>query len=149
MKTITFIFFLSLISSISIAQQLEGIYVFKASEQKNNHYLVFDTQGGKSIALYYGSEDGSGHGIFYYAEELLSLKLDEKGNIEFEIGKRQLFETSQFKIIKHESHRDKPVGSSMSVLKYKGQINGNKIILTCSSKVGDCWQAEMIFEKFD
>lgn len=87
--------------------------------------------------------------VFYYAEELHNLKLYEKGNIEFEIGGRQLFETSQFKIFKHESHRDKPVGSSKSVLKYKGQINGNKIILTCSSKVGDCWQKEIIFEKLD
>lgn len=148
MKTTTFIFLLSLISNLSIAQQLEGIYVFKASAEKENHYLVFDTQGGKSISLYYGSQNRNDH-IYYYPAELNKLKLDGKGNIEFEIGKRQLFETSQFKIIKHESHRDKPVGSSKSVLKYKGQIIGNQIKLTCSSKVGDCWQKEIIFEKVD
>lgn len=148
MKTTAFIFLLFLVSSISTAQVLNGIYVFKASAEKDNHYLVFDTQGGKSISLYYGSQNRNGH-VYYYPAELHNLKLDEKGNIEFEIGKLQFFETSQFKIIKHESHRDKPVGSTKSVLKYKGQINGNQITLMCNSKVSDCWQKEMIFKKLD
>lgn len=80
---------------------------------------------------------------------MLNLKLDWRGRVEFEIGARQLFETSQFKIVKLENQRDKPVGSSNSVLKYKGQIIGNEIKLTCSSEFGDCWQKEMIFEKLE
>lgn len=77
----------------------------------------------------------------------INLTIDKEGKIEFEIGDRKLFETTQFKIVKIENQRDESIGLSRGLLKYKGQINKGKIQLTCDSEFQDCWTNELIFEK--
>ncbi|MCW5909712.1 MAG: hypothetical protein KIT62_01500 [Cyclobacteriaceae bacterium] len=127
--------------------ELVGIYEYKSAEKDENHYIVFDIIDGQLKGVYFGTEDGKGHGIFFYATDMTNLAIDTEGKIEFEIGDRELFETTQFKIVKIRSQRDEPVGHSRGLLKYKGQINKDKIQLTCTSEFYDCWADELIFER--
>lgn len=128
-------------------QELVGIYEYKSAEKSENHYIVFDKIDGQLKGLYFGTEDGKGHGIFFYAVDMTNLKIDKEGNIEFEIGERRLFETTQFNIVKTDKQKDESVGRSRWILKYKGQIKEDKIQLTCDSESQDCWTSEMTFEK--
>lgn len=128
-------------------QDLVGIYEYKSDEKSENHYIVFDKIDGELKGFYFGTEDGKGHGIFFYAADMINLTIDKEGKIEFEIGDRKLFETTQFKIVKIENQRDESIGLSRGLLKYKGQINKGKIQLTCDSEFQDCWTNELIFEK--
>jgi hypothetical protein len=128
-------------------QKLVGIYEYKSAVKSENHYIVFDKIDGQLKGFYFGTEDGKGHGIFFYSTDMANLTIDKEGKIEFEIGDRRLFETTQFKIVKHESQRDEPIGRSRGVLKYKGQISEDKIQLTCESEFHDCWTSDLIFEK--
>ncbi len=124
-----------------------GIYEYKSDEKSENHYIVLDKIDGHLKGYYFGTEDGKGHGIFFYATDMTNLTIDKEGEIEFEIGDRKLFETTQFKIVKNESQRDESVGRSRGILKYKGKISEDKIQLTCDSEFQDCWTSELTFEK--
>jgi hypothetical protein len=128
-------------------QDFIGIYEYKSAEKSENHYIVFDKIDGQLKGFYFGTEDGKGHGVFFYAVDMTNLTIDKEGKIEFEIGDRELFETTQFKIVKTEKQRDESVGRSRGLLKYKGQIHEDKIHLTCDSEFQDCWTKELTFEK--
>jgi len=123
------------------------IYEYKSAEKSENHYIVFNKSDEQSKGFYFGSEDGKGHGIFFYSADMTNLTIDREGKIEFEIGDRRLFEKTQFIIIKTESQRAESVGRSRGLLKYRGQISDDKIQLTCDSEFQDCWTNEFIFEK--
>jgi len=145
MKYILTIFFVTTL--LKDRQDFVGIYEYKSAEKSENHYIVFDIIDGQLKGFYFGTEDGEGHGIFFYSVDMTNLKIDKEGKIEFEIGDRRLFETTQFKIVKTESQRDESVGRSHELLKYKGQINEYSIQLTCDSEFHDCWTNELTFEK--
>lgn len=143
------IFTLTLLLTLTLTknQDLVDIYVYKSSKETENHYIMFDNIDNELQGFYFGTEDGNGHGVFFYAAEMDNLKIDKDGNIEFEIGDRKLFETTQFKIIKREDQKDKPIGHSRGVLKYRGQIIKDRIELICESEHQDCWTNKMTFEK--
>ena len=103
MKTIfVLLTFLSIISCSSYqksnAKDLNGIYEYKAANQAQNTYLVFDTQNKKQLALFYGTENQNQE-IYYFENKIEKLKIDQQ-EISFEIGKRELYETSRLKIVK-------------------------------------------------
>lgn len=126
-----------------------GIYEFKTQEQSENHFIVIDTLNGKYNGFYFGTEDTGGHGVFFYGNGIENLNL-KNGKISFEIGKRELFETTRFRILKDRRNleKDSTVGISNGQLKYSGEITKNGIKLNCESKFGYCWKNEMNFEKF-
>jgi len=127
---------------------LIGIYEYKTSEESENHYIIIDTLNGNYNGLYFGTEDSGGHGVFFYGNgmENLNLKNDE---ISFEIGKRDLYETTRFRIVKHrrDLEKDSISGISKGQLKYNGKITKSGIKVNCESEFGYCWENEMNFKK--
>lgn len=124
---------------------LVGIYEYKSREQSENHYIIFDNVDGQIKGKYFGTHDGKGHGVFFYKADVEKLKIEDKGEIEFEIGDRLLYETTLFKI--KDPSPDSAIGRTRDILKYKGQLDNNKIKLTCNSEYYDCWDKELTFEK--
>ena len=150
MKTIfVLLTFLSIISCSSYqksnAKDLNGIYEYKAANQAQNTYLVFDTQNKKQLALFYGTENQNQE-IYYFENKIEKLKIDQQ-EISFEIGKRELYETSRLKIVKSKEQvkNERIVGISKEKIKIVGKINDEKIKLPCVSE--GCQQKEMIFLK--
>ncbi|NOT75285.1 MAG: hypothetical protein HOP08_10175 [Cyclobacteriaceae bacterium] len=127
------------------SQLFTGTYEFKSEEPSENHYIVLTSGEGKLKGKYYGSEDGKGHGIFFYKADLSNIRLFANGNIEFEIGERVLFEKSLF-TVKNTSPQS-AIGNSRDPLRYKGTIAGNKITLICQSESDECWKEELVFLK--
>jgi hypothetical protein len=127
---------------------LIGIYEYKTSEQSENHYIIIDTLNGKYNGLYFGTEVSGGHGVFFYGNKMENLNL-KNGNISFEIGKRDLYETTRFRIVKHrrDLEKDSTSGVSIGQLKYSGEISKRGFKLICESKFGYCWDNELNFEK--
>ncbi len=134
--------------SDKIKLELIGFYKYQASEESESHYINIDTIDGKLSGFYSGTEDSGGHGIFFYLNELENFNLTN-GNISFEIGERDLYESIRFKgkIVGHYAEKDKSVGISKDRLKYSGKISENGFKLNCQSEYGDCWDDELIFEK--
>ena len=126
-----------------------GVYEFKTLERAEHHLIIIDTLNGKYNGIYYGSEDGNGEDdILFYGNYIENLNIN-KNKISFEIGERNLYETTRFKIIKNKSRvgKDSIKGASKSQLKYSGLISVKSLKLNCESEYGDCWENEMYFEK--
>ena len=135
MKNITLLILIfSLLSCNSEQKKLDfiGIYEYKTPEQSENHIIVIDTLNGKYNGLYFGTEDGSGHGVFFYGNRIENLNI-EKNKINFEIGKRDLYKTTRFRIVKHKKSKikDSLIGTSKEKLKYSGEISKKEIKLNC------------------
>lgn len=125
-----------------------GIYECKTPEQSENHYMIIDTLNGKYDGLYFGTEDSGGHGVFFYGNRMEKLSLEDN-KISFEIGKRDLYETTRFRIIKQKRdlEKDSISGSSSEQLKYSGEISKNEFKLNCISEFEYCWENKLNFEK--
>lgn len=134
--------------SYKLNSDLIGIYEYKTSEQSENRYIVIDTLNGKYNGLYYGTEDSAGHGVFFYGNEMEKLNIEKK-KISFEIGTRELYETTRMRIVKHKRdlEKDSTTGISKGQLKYSGEISKNGFKLNCESEYGYCWENELNFEK--
>lgn len=151
MKNITLLILIfSLLSCNSERKKLDliGIYEYKTPEQSENHIKVIDTLNGKYNGLYFGTEDSGGHGVFFYGNRIENLNI-EKNKINFEIGKRDLYKTTRFRIVKHKKSKEKDslIGTSKEKLKYSGEISKKEIKLDCKSEFGYCWQRKLIFKK--
>lgn len=127
---------------------LIGIYEYKTPEQSENHYIVIDTLNENYNGLYFGTEDSREHGVFFYGNGMENLNL-ENDKISFEIGKRNLYKTTRFRIVKHRRNleKDSTSGVSKGKLKYNGKITKSGFIVNCESKYGYCWENEMKFKK--
>ena len=138
----------NLVQSKKINISLIGTYEYKSENIKENHFIIIDTLNGKFIGKYYGTEDGSGHGVFFYENEMKNLNL-EHDRISFGIEKRDLFQTTRLRILKQKSKSklENSVGISKTVLNYGGKITTEGFELNCESKYGDCWEKEMKFVK--
>ena len=136
------------VKSEKLSADLIGIYEYKTPEQSENHYIVIDTLNGNYNGLYFGTEDSGGHGVFFYGNGMENLNL-ENDKISFEIGKRNLYETTRFRIVKNRKNleKDSTYGVSKGQLKYNGEITKNGIKVKCESEFGYCWENEMNFEK--
>ena len=134
--------------SNNLNSDLIGIYEYKTPEQSENHYIVIDTLNGKYNGLYFGTEDSGGHGVFFYENGMENLNIENK-KISFEIGKRDLYEITRFRIIKHKRdlEKDSTSGVSKGQLKYSGEITNSGFKLNCDSDLGYCWENELNFEK--
>jgi hypothetical protein len=143
MKIVLVIFWFSFLWTET--SSLTGVYEYQSSEESENQYIVLDKVDGQIKGKYFGTEDGKGHGVFFYENTMEKLTIDENGNIEFEIGDRFLFEENQFK--KHKKNPDMSPGRSSRTLKYKGRITGDKIELTCDSDFYDCWDTKFVFSR--
>ncbi len=134
--------------SNNLNSALIGIYEYKTPEQSENHFIVIDTLNGKYSGLYFGTEDSGGHGVFFYGNTMENLHI-ENNKISFEIGKRDLYETTRFRIVKHKRDlkKDSTSGVSKGQLKYSGEILKSGFKLNCESKFGYCWENELTFEK--
>ena len=135
-------------TSEKLNADLIGIYEYKTPEQSENHYIVIDTLNGNYNGLYFGTEDSGEHGVLFYGNGMENLNL-ENDKISFEIGKRNLYETSRFRIVKNRKkiEKDSTSGVSKGQLKYNGEITKNGIKVNCESEFGYCWENEMNFEK--
>ena len=125
---------------------LVGTYEFKTDNKSESHFIVIDTLHGKLVGKYYGTEEGSGHGIFFYENEMKNLSITEN-SIRFDVENRKLFVKTRFKIVNKNSKNEESVGFSKTTLNYQGKIFKDGIEFKCESKYGDCWQKEMIFKK--
>ena len=134
--------------SKKLNSELIGIYEYKTLDQSENHYIVIDTINGKYNGIYFGTEDSGGHGIAFYGNEMENLKIESE-KISFEIGKRDLYETTRYRIVKHERdiEKDSTSGVSKGQLEYSGEISKSGFKLNCESEYGYCWESEMYFEK--
>ena len=134
--------------SKNLNSDLIGIYEYKTPEKTENHYIVIDTLNGKYSGIYYGTEDSGGHGVFFYGNGIENLNIEKK-EISFEIGTRELYETTRMRIVKHKRdlEKDSTSGISKGQLKYSGEISKIGIKLNCKSEFGYCWENELNFEK--
>ena len=135
-------------NSKELNSELIGIYEYKTPEQSENHYIFIDTLNGKYNAFYYGTEDSGGHGVFFYGNGIKNLYI-EKNKISFEIGTRELYETTRMRIVKHKRdlEKDSTIGISKGQLKYSGEISKNGFKLNCESEFEYCWENKLNFEK--
>ena len=136
------------VKSKKLDVNLIGIYEYETPEQSENHYIIIDTLNGKYNGFYFGTEDSSGHGVFFYGNGMENLNIENK-NISFEIGKRDLYKTTRFRIVKHrrDIEKDSTNGVSKGQLEYSGEISKSGFKLNCESEFGYCWENEMTFEK--
>ena len=134
--------------SNNLNSDLIGIYEYNTPVQSENHYIQIDTLNGKYIGLYYGTEDSGGHGVFFYENGIENLTI-ENNKISFEIGTRELYETTRMRIVKHKRNlqKDSTSGISRGQLKYRGEITKSGFKLKCTSEFGYCWEDELNFEK--
>ncbi|WP_415185569.1 hypothetical protein [Nonlabens sp.] len=134
--------------SNKLNSDLIGIYEYKTPEQSENHYIVIDTLNRKYNGLYYGTEDSGGHGVFFFGNKMESLIIEKK-KISFEIGNRELYETTLMRIVKHKRNleKDSTIGISKCQLKYSVEITKSGFKLNCESEYGYCWENELNFEK--
>lgn len=126
---------------------LIGIYEYKTPEQSESHYIIIDTLKGNYNGFYFGTENIS-QGVFFYGNEMKNLNLNN-GKISFEIGKRDLYETTRFRIVKRRRNleKDSIIQISKRQLKYNGKLTKNVIKVNCISEFDDCCKNEMSFEK--
>ncbi|MDO6598728.1 hypothetical protein [Tenacibaculum sp. 1_MG-2023] len=126
---------------------LIGIYEYKTREQSENHFIVIDSLNGKYNGIYFGTEDNGGHGVFFYGNGMENLNI-ENDKVSFEIGHRNLYESTRFRIIKNKRdfEKDSSNGISKSRLKFSGEISPNGFNLNCESEFGDCWSSKMDFK---
>ncbi|REG86289.1 hypothetical protein [Winogradskyella sediminis] len=131
-----------------VDNEIIGVYEYQAENKEENHSIFIDIVDNKLVGFYFGTEDGSGHGIFHYGNPLLNFKLTEK-EIAFEIGQRELFETTRNKVYKADEKPKKEIaiGISKSPLKYSGQLTELGFELNCESEFNDCWENKMEFKK--
>ncbi|RAJ13042.1 hypothetical protein [Olleya aquimaris] len=132
----------------SIDNEIIGVYEYQSENKEENHSIFIDIVDNKLVGFYFGTEDGSGHGIFHYGNPLLNFKLTEN-EIAFEIGQRELFETTRNKVYEADENSKKEiaVGISKSPLKYSGELTEFGFELNCESEFKDCWENKMEFKK--
>ena len=130
----------------SLNPDLIGIYEYQTADPAENHYIVIDIQQDKYTVFYFGTEDGSGHGIYHYGNELADVEIKD-GQISFHIEKRELYPATRFMINKgnNKEEKEEAVGISKGSLNYQGEITPERIILSCQSDLGHCWAEEMEF----
>jgi len=128
--------------------EIIGVYEYKTESKGENHLVFIDTVHNKLTGFYFGTEDSGEHGIFHYGNPLLKFKLGNN-NLEFEIGQRELYETTRNKVYKpsQKPKEETSVGISKSHLKYAGELTEFGFKLTCTSEYGDCWENKMEFRK--
>ena len=128
--------------------EIIGVYEYKTENASENHLIFIDTVDTKLVGFYFGIEDSGGHGVFHYGNPLLNFKLTEN-EIGFEIGQRELYETTRNKVYKpsQKPKTEKPIGLSKSQLKYSGEFTEFGFNLNCESEFQDCWQNKMEFKK--
>jgi hypothetical protein len=131
-----------------IGSEIFGVYEYQSENKEENHFIFIDTVDTKLVGFYFGTEDGNGHGIFHYGNPLLNFKLIEN-RITFEIGQRELFETTRNKVYEANEKQKKEIalGISKSPLKYSGELTEFGFELNCESEFQDCWENIMEFKK--
>ena len=132
----------------TVDYEIIGVYEYQLENNRVNHSIFIDTVDTKLVGFYFGTEDGKGHGVFHYGNPLLNFKLTDN-KIEFEIGQRELFETTRNKVVKADEKPKKEiaVGISKSPLKYSGELTEFGFKLNCESEFKDCWDDKMEFKK--
>lgn len=132
----------------SITYEIIGVYEFKSENKEENHLIFIDTVETKLVGFYFGTEDSGGHGIYHYANPLTNFKLTDT-KVEFEIGERELFDTTRYKTYKagEKLKKEFATGISKTVLFYSGQQTEFGFILNCQSEFDDCWSDELEFNK--
>ncbi|KZS38977.1 hypothetical protein AWE51_10435 [Aquimarina aggregata] len=128
--------------------EIIGVYEFKTENREENHFVFIDTVQNKLTGFYFGTESSGEHGISHFGNPLLDLKLIEN-RIEFEIGERELYETTRNKIYKpsQKPKEETSIGISKSPLSYSGKLTEFGFKLTCKSEFYDCWENEMEFKR--
>ena len=112
-----------------VDNEIIGVYEYQTENKEENHSIFIDIVDNELVGFYFGTEDGSGHGIFHYGNPLLNFKLTEN-KIAFEIGQRELFKTTRNKVYEADEKPKKEiaVGISKSVLKYSGKLKSKESI---------------------
>lgn len=159
MKNINVIFlFLSFLNPRSDKQHLNftylpqevvtnynGIYEY---EKSKDHYILIDTLNGNYSGIFFGTQNYSDQGVLFYGNTMENLNI--KGDqITLNIGERNLYKTTQMKIVKNkDQHKNDPIiGIAKNRLKFNGEISKNRIKIKCISEFGDCLNKEMYFKK--
>ena len=138
-------------SSVSNREKINpaylGFYEYQSDDKAENHYIIIDTLNNEYKSFYYGTEDGSGHGVFFYSSKLEDLIINNQ-EINFKIKERELFNRTRFRIVKNRNvKKDSSIGFSRSELNYKGSFTEKGIELKCSSEFDNCWNDNMFFTK--
>ena len=131
-----------------VDNEIVGVYEYQTENEEENHSIFIDIVDNELVGFYFGTEDGSGHGIFHYGNPLLNFKLTEN-EIAFEIGQRKLFKTTRNKSYEADEKPEKEIaaGISISPLKYSGKLTEFGFELNCESEFQDCWESKMEFKK--
>ena len=80
------VYILILVLFCGKAQDQHETFVFETEDPNERHMIIFEKAAGSGKTYYFGSEDGKGHGVFFYSVELTDLKVGNDGTIEFQIG---------------------------------------------------------------
>lgn len=136
----------SVLISSAFADNFYGIYQFSDKEfpdKRADQKIEFVLSKNAPKVIFNGVENAGEGCCAYYKAVANNLKTDNKGNISFEIGTRNLY-MERSKIDKKDGD-----GMSSAVLKFKGKFQKNGLTIQCSSKDGyDCYITKpMVFKK--
>ncbi|WP_452220251.1 hypothetical protein [Lacinutrix salivirga] len=138
----------SIAESKKINLEIRGIYELKSSKKTEKHFIIIDTLNGKFAGSYFGTENKNQYGTAHFSNSLEHLTI-EKNKIKFEIGKRNLYKSTLFRIAKFESdlENDSIIGVSEYRIKFKGKLFKNGFKFICESEMQNCWDKKLTFEK--
>lgn len=132
----------------SAAKLYQGTWKFTEEEEK----LTITSSDGRLRGVYYGLELAGEHGRFYYVTELTNLKIDNEGNISFDIPERELI-TEPVRTLAEAREmgmsEDKKAGFTRDVIHMKGSMKSGYLEFECRSDSDSCYDKTMKFKRID
>jgi hypothetical protein len=126
-----------LFSQSALAQNFYGVYNYSDKDfkdRKADQKIEFGLLEDAPTLTFYGVESAGEGCCAYFKVYADNLKTDDKGNISFTIGTRNLY------LNKKSLDNKKNDGSSNATLKFKGKFTKNSLNLECKSDSGfDCY----------
>lgn len=106
------------------------------------------TQHGDSVAgVYFSLEREGEEGLFYTATEVVELSVDRLGKVSFAVPARALFSDRPASLAEAKAKAGQSAGFTRDVLRMKGELRGDTLVLACSSSPGNCPDRELVFRK--
>jgi len=123
-----------------------GTWVYESpGVDERDERLEFDRVNDAVIAVYFGMEFGGERSPYYTAARVNELSLDVNGRISFIIPPRKLFGERPATFDQAEAILG--YGFTGSELKMRGRLEGETLVLQCSSEQNVCPRAEMGFRR--
>lgn len=109
--------------------------------------LEFAIVNGKVTGTYHGLQREGEHGLFYTLVDVDSLALGDNRKISFIVPPRAFYSKRISSKTDLETEEPRSAGFSKGILKFNGEIVGDKLVLKCASDMNECPDDKMVFRK--